>query len=77
MAKAPWFIASAKQVRDRVRRLPPDMPLRREAKRLIKEDQDTRGALAALLETGDVTKEHIEAHERWLDAQRKEPEDFV
>ena len=70
MAKGPWKIASADAVRDRVRRLPKDMPLRIEAKRLVKEDNDTLGALKALLDTGDVTQEHIDAHERWLDRAR-------
>ncbi len=77
MAKAPWKMASDKSVRDRVRRLPKDTPLYREAKRLIKEEGDTRAALKVLKETGDVTDAHIEAHERWLDAQRRDPEDFA
>lgn len=77
MAKGPWKIASADAVRDRVRRLPKDMPLRIEAKRLVKEDNDTLGALKVLLDTGDVTQEHIDAHERWLDAQSRDPEDFA
>lgn len=77
MAKGPWKIASAKSVRDRVRRLPADIPLYREAKRLVKEDNDTRGALLVLLELGDVTQEHIDAHDRWLEAQDMAPEDFA
>lgn len=77
MAKGPWKIASADAVRDRVRRLPKDMPLRLEAKRLAKEDNDTLGALNLLLATGDVTQAHIEAHERWLEAQDRDPEDFA
>jgi hypothetical protein len=77
MAKGPWKTASDKAVRDRVRRLPRDMPLRIEAKRLVKEDNDTLGALKLLLDTGDVTQQHIEAHELWLHAQDMEPEDFA
>lgn len=77
MAKGPWKIASAKQVRDRVRRLPSDMPFRREAKRLLKEENDTLQALEMLVLSGDVTEEHVEAHRRWLDALNSDPEDFA
>ena len=77
MAKAPWKIASATSVRDRVRRLSKDNPFYREAKRLVREDNDTRGALLVLLDMGDVTQEHIDAHDRWLEAQDMTPEDFV
>ena len=77
MAKGPWKIASDKAVRDRVRRLPRDIPIYREAKRLVKEDNDTRGALQLLLELGDITQAHVDAHDRWLEAQDMTPEDFV
>ena len=77
MAKGPWKIASDKAVRDRVRRLPRDIPIYREAKRLVKEDNDTRGALQLLLEIGDITQAHVDAHDRWLEAQDMTPEDFV
>lgn len=77
MAKGPWKIASADAVRDRVRRLSNDTPIYREAKRLVKEDNDTRGALVVLRDMGDLTDEHVEAHERWLEAQDKDPEDFA
>lgn len=77
MAKGPWKIASADAVRDRVRRLPKDMPLRIEAKRLIKEENDTLGALNVLITTGDVTQAHVEAHELWLSAQDRDPEEFA
>lgn len=77
MARAPWLIASDDAVRDRVRRLPKDLPLRREAKRLLREENDTRAAMLVLLELGDVTQEHVDAHERWLTAQRQDPEDFA
>lgn len=77
MAKAPWKIANDKQVRDRVRRLPKDTPIYREVKRLVKEDNDTLGALKMLRDAGDVTDEHVEAHERWVEAQSRDPEDFA
>jgi len=77
MAKAPWKIASAASVRDRVRRLSKDNPFYREAKRLVKDDNDTLGALKVLRDMGDLTDEHIEAHERWLEAQNMAPEDFA
>lgn len=77
MAKGPWKIASDKSVRDRVRRLSADIPMYREAKRLVREDNDTRGALLVLLDMGDVTQEHIDAHDRWLEAQAMDPEDFA
>lgn len=77
MAKGPWKIASDKAVRDRVRRLPRDIPIYREAKRLVKEDNDTRGALQLLLELGDITQAHVDAHDRWLEAQDMTPEDFA
>ena len=77
MAKGPWKIASDKAVRDRVRRLPRDIPIYREAKRLVKEDNDTRGALQLLLELGDITQAHVDAHDRWLEAQDMTPDDFV
>ena len=77
MAKAPWKLASADSVRDRVRRLSKDVPIYREAKRLVKEENDTLGALKLLRDMGDLTDEHVEAHERWLDGQNREPEDFV
>ena len=77
MAKGPWKIASDKAVRDRVRRLPKDIPIYREAKRLVKEDNDTRGALQLLLELGDITQAHVDAHDRWLEAQDMAPDDFV
>ena len=77
MAKGPWKIASDKAVRDRVRRLPKDIPIYREAKRLVKEDNDTRGALQLLLELGDITQAHVDAHDRWLEAQDMTPEDFA
>lgn len=77
MAKGPWKIASTKAVRDRVRRLPTDIALRREAKRLVKEDNDTLEALKTLLLAGDVTQEHVDAHERWIDQQYQNPEDFA
>ena len=77
MAKGPWKIASDVAVRDRVRRLPKDLPMYREAKRLVKEDNDTLGALKLLKEMGDITAEHVEAHERWIDAQNRDPEDFA
>ena len=77
MAKGPWKIASDKAVRDRVRRLPSTLPVYREAKRLVREDNDTRGALLLLKDLGDVTQEHVDAHDRWLAAQAMEPEDFA
>ena len=77
MAKGPWKIASDKAVRDRVRRLPRDIPIYREAKRLVKEDNDTRGALQLLLELGDITQAHVDAHDRWLEAQDMTPDDFA
>lgn len=71
MSKRPWKVASAEAVRDRVRRLTPN-PITREAKRLVREDNDTLGALKWLRDRGLVTDEHVAAHERWLVQQSGE-----
>lgn len=65
MSKRPWLVASDEAVRDRVRRLPSN-PITREAKRLVREDNDTLGAMKWLHDAKYVTAEHVAAHERWL-----------
>lgn len=76
MAKAPWTIASDVAVRDRVRRLSRDNCYYREAKRLVREENDTLGALTLLREHGYVEQAHVDAHKRWL-AQEDDIESLV
>lgn len=65
--RGPGRIATDVSVRDRVRRLPRDTAWRREAKRILREDPSaTLAALQALLQGGDVTQGHIDAHIRWM-----------
>ena len=71
MATKPWKIASDKQVRDRLRRMP-NNALTREAKRLANEENDTLGALQWLQKYNVVLPEHVAAHQRWLDQQSGE-----
>ena len=72
MSKQPWRIATADSVHDRVRRLSTDNHVHREAKRLVKEDNDTLGALRWLHKYHLVTEQHVAAHERWLNQQAAE-----
>lgn len=72
MARKPWLIATAESVRDRVRRLSNDTYVHREAKRLVREDNDTLGALQWLHQHNLVTDEHLAAHQRWLEQQTGE-----
>jgi hypothetical protein len=72
VSKMPWRIATDQSVRDRVRRLPTDTHVHREAKRLVREDNDTLGALKWLRQYNLVTDEHVWAHERWLTQQSGE-----
>jgi hypothetical protein len=71
VSRKPWLVASDEAVRDRVRRLPSN-PITREAKRLVREDNDTLGAMKWLHERNLVTAEHVAAHERWLQQQSGE-----
>lgn len=74
--RGPSYYASTRAVRDRVlKRIPGTTPLRREAKALVHEGK-TLQAMEILLEAGDVTQAHVDAHRRWLD-EFVRPEDFV
>lgn len=68
MARGIANYMSDKAVRDRVRRLPSDTALRREAKRKVKEN-NLFGALDAMVESGDAHPQHVRAFTKWLNAQ--------
>lgn len=68
--RGPSKLASDLSVRDRVRRLPRDSNHRADAKDLLRHNPDaTLQALLLLLDGGDVTQAHLDAHLRWLDIQ--------
>lgn len=66
MAKKPWLTMSRDQLADRLRRTPNNSFHRRNAKRLLKEDNDPIGAMEHLIWQGDCTEEHMDALKRWL-----------
>lgn len=69
MSRGPNRYMSAHSLGLRLRRLrAADDPARQRAKAAFKAG-DTRAAVRHLVDSGDVTRAHVEAHDRWLAEQ--------
>ncbi len=65
MARGPSRVASAKAVKDRIRRMPRKENWQHEAKELAKKGETLR-ALRVLHDNGAAQREHLDAHLRWI-----------
>lgn len=65
--RGPAKVVTDVSIRERVRRVPPDMPHRVKAKQLV-EQGEMLEALQLLIDNNDASYKHMLAYKKWLDS---------